>query len=134
MIGWVVVMVVVFVPLAYFGITTTFSGDEPVEAPTLTVSDVSTRSTKAPEGARIFVLGTAHNTSSHDASQIWFRVSVRDGGGKLADTLLLQDRGLLVPSGKTVPFRLSGLLSVDSLDGTRTEVVVERAKVAGRWD
>jgi len=59
---------------------------------------------------------------------------MRDGGGKLVDTLLLEDRGLLVPSGKTVPFRLSGLLSIKSLDGIRTEVVVERAKVASEWD
>src|SRR5258706_5452720 len=131
---WLVVVVAVFVPLMFCGISRTISGDESIEAPTLVVSDVSTRVTGTPEGARIFVLGLARNTSSHDASRIWFRVTMRDGGGKLVDTLLLEDRGLLVPSGKTVPFRLSGLLSIKSLDGIRTEVVVERAKVASEWD
>ena len=134
MLGWLVVMVAVFVPLAYFGINRTISGDEPAETPSLVVSDISTRVTTSQEGARVFVLGVARNTSSHDASRIWFRVTMRDGGGKLVDTLLLEDRGLLVPSGKTVPFRLSGLLSIDSLGGTRTDVVVERAKVASKWD
>jgi len=134
MIGWLVVVAAVFVPLTFFGINRTISGDEPVEAPTLVVSDVSTRVTTTREGARIFVLGVARNTSSRDASRIWFRVTMRDGGGKLSDTLLLEDRGLLVPSGKTVPFRLSGMLSMDSLDGARTEVVVERAKAASKWD
>jgi len=46
----------------------------------------------------------------------------------------LEDRGLLVPGEKSIPFRVSGLLSTGSLDGTRTEVVVERAKVASKWD
>jgi hypothetical protein len=134
MLGWLVVVVAVFVPLAYFGINRTISGDEPAGTPNLAVSDISTRVATSREGARIFILGVARNTSSHDASRIWFRVTMRDGGGKLVDTLLLEDRGLLVPSGKTVPFRLSGLLSIDSLDGTRTDVVVERAKVASKWD
>jgi len=134
MIGWLAVVVAVFVPLVFFGINRTISGDELAEAPTLAVSDVSTRVTTTREGARIFVLGVARNTSPRDASRIWFRVTMRDGGGKLIDTLLLEDRGLLVPGGKTVPFRLSGLLSIGSLDGTRTEVVVERTKVASKWD
>ncbi len=134
MIGWLAVVVAVFVPLVFFGINRTISGDELAEAPTFAVSDVSTRVTTTREGARIFVLGVARNTSPRDASRIWFRVTMRDGGGKLIDTLLLEDRGLLVPGGKTVPFRLSGLLSIGSLDGTRTEVVVERAKVASKWD
>ena len=131
---WLLVVVAVFVPLMFFGINRTISGDEPAEAPTLVVSDVTTRVTATPEGARVFVLGVARNTSSRDASRIWFRVTMRDGGGKLMDTLLLEDRGLLVPSGKTVPFRLCGLLSLGSLDDTRTEVVVERTKVASKWD
>jgi hypothetical protein len=134
MLGWFVLVVAVFVPLAYFGINRTISGDEPAEAPNLVVSDVSTRVATKPEGARIFVLGVACNSSSRDASRIWFRVSIRDGGGKLVDTLLLEDRGLLVPSEKSIPFRISGLLSTGSLDGARTEVAVERAKVANKWD
>jgi len=133
-IGFLVVTFAVLIPLMFFGINRTISGDGPVDPPTLVVSEVSTRVTTTPEGARIFVLGVARNTSSQDASRIIFRVNIRDGGGKLIDTLLLEDRGLLVPNSKTVPFRISGLLSVGSLDGTRTEVAVERAKVASKWD
>ncbi len=137
-IAWVVVAVVVVIPLMFFGtdfaINRTMSRNKPVAVPTLVVSDISTRVASTPDGAKIFVLGATRNTSSRDASRIWFRVTMRNGGGKLVDTLLLEDRGLLVPSGKTVPFRLSGLLSIKSLDGIRTEVVVERAKVASEWD
>src|SRR6266853_6371283 len=56
MIGWLAVVVAVFVPLVFFGINRTISGDELAEAPTLAVSDVSTRVTTTREGARIFVL------------------------------------------------------------------------------
>jgi hypothetical protein len=133
-ITWLVVIVGVVAPLFLFGMNRTLSGDESGEPPTLTVSDISTRTIATSEGSRVFVLGAARNTSSRDASRIWFRVTMRDGGGKLLDTLLLEDRGLLVPSGKTVPFRISGISSLSSLDGTRTEVVVERARVASKWD
>ena len=126
MLGWFGLVVAIFVPLAYFGINRTISADQPAETPDLAVSDVSTRVATTPEGARIFVLGVARNTSSRDASRIWFRVSIRDSGGKLIDTLLLEDRGLLVPGEKSIPFRVSGLLSTGSLDGTRNGKVSPR--------
>ncbi|HEV2038084.1 MAG TPA: hypothetical protein VGQ96_05695 [Candidatus Eremiobacteraceae bacterium] len=61
-------------------------------------------------------------------------MSVLNDGGKVIDTLLLQDQGLVVPSGKSVPLRVSELLSVPAADAARTEVVVERARVATKWD
>ena len=79
-------------------------------------------------------MGTVRNASARDVARIWFRVSVRDGSGALVDTLLIEDRGLIVPAGKSVPFRLSGWLSIRSMDGVRTDVTVERARTAGKWD
>ena len=108
--------------------------DEPVETPTLAVSDVSPRFQSLADGVRLFVVGTVRNTSSHDASRIWFRVRVLNNGGKVIDSLLLQEEGLVAPSGKSVEFRVSGWLSVPSTEAARTEVVVERARAATRWD
>jgi hypothetical protein len=118
----------------YFVLNRVTSSDEPVETPTLVVSDVSPRFQSAPDGVRLFVLGAVRNASAHDASRIWFRVSVLNEGGKIIDSLLLQDPGLVVPSGKSVPFRVSELLSVPASDAARTEVVAERARVATKWD
>jgi hypothetical protein len=127
-------VMVLIIPLMLFWIPRTLPKDGPAEPPTLVVSDVSTRLTTASDGTRIFVLGVARNTSSTDATRIWFRVTMREDRGKLVDTLLLEDRGLLVPAGKSVPFRVSGLLGMGSLEGVKTEVVVERASAPSRWD
>ena len=59
-------------------------------------------------------------------------MNVLDGAGKSMDTMLLQDPGLVVPSGKAASFRVTDLLSVPSADPE--EVVVERARAASRWD
>jgi hypothetical protein len=123
-----------FVPLVLFSVSRFTAAEQVVEPPTVVVGDVSTRVVTTPEGMRLFVMGVARNTSSRDASRIWFRVTIRDAGEKLVDTLLLEDRGLLVPSGKSLPFRISGLLSIGSLDGARTEVVAERATAPSKWD
>ena len=51
---------------------------------------------------RALVLGTVRNPSSSDASRIWFRVNVLNDSGNLIESLLLQEPGLVVPSGKSV--------------------------------
>ncbi len=133
-IGWLVIFLVIFVPFMYFFPRHVFSDDEPVAAPVLAVSDVSSRVVATSDGSRLFILGTVRNSSSTDASRVWFRVRVLDGSGKLMDTMLLQDPGLVVPSGKAVSFRVTDLLSMPSADPGRVEVVVERARPATRWD
>ncbi len=131
--GWLVFFIALFIPLMYFT-PRMFTDEQPVAIPTLTVSDVSSRVVASPEGSRLFVLGTVHNDSSTDASRVWFRVRIVDGSGKLIDSMLLQDQGLVVPTGKAVPFRVSDLLSAPSAERTRIEVLVERARPASRWD
>jgi hypothetical protein len=133
-VGWLLLFIVIFIPFMSFWLPRIVSSDEPVETPTLAVSDVSPRFQSLADGVRLFVVGTVRNTSSHDASRIWFRVRVLNNGGKVIDSLLLQEEGLVAPSGKSVEFRVSGWLSVPSTEGARTEVVVERARAATRWD
>jgi hypothetical protein len=133
-IGWFVLFFVIFMPGMFFFINRGISSDEPVAVPNLVVSDVSERFVASPEGARLFVLGTVRNTSSSDASRVWFRVNVLNNGGKLIESLLSQEPGLVVPSGKSVQFRVTELLSVPASEAARTEVVVERARVATKWD
>lgn len=133
-ISWIVVFLLIFLGFMYYFPRHAFSDDEPVAAPRLEVSDVSTRVVTTPQGSRLFVLGTVRNASSHDASRVWFRVRIVDGAGKLLDTMLLQDPGLVVPGGKAVPFRVSDLMSTSSADPGRVDVAVERARPASRWD
>lgn len=133
-IGWFALFLVIFVPFMYFFPRHMLSDDEAAAAPVLAVSDVSPRVVSTSDGHRLFVLGTVRNSSSTDASRVWFRVNVLDGAGKSMDTMLLQDPGLVVPSGKAASFRVTDLLSVPSADPEHVEVVVERARAASRWD
>jgi hypothetical protein len=133
-IGWLAISLLVFVPLAFYLPHHLFSDEQPVVAPVLVVSDVSSRVVATSDGPRLYILGSVRNTSSSDASRVWFRVRVLDGSGKLVDTMLLQDSGLLVPSGKAVSFRVSDSLSVPSADPGHIEVMVERARPTSRWE
>ena len=123
-----------FVPFMYYTTTRSFSGEEPIALSSLVVSDVKFRFVPASDGTRLFVLGAVRNTSATDASRIWFRVNVVNESGKVTDSMLLQESGLVVPGGKSAPFRVADILSVPSSEVARTDVVVERARAAGKWD
>jgi hypothetical protein len=133
-VGWLVLTVAVFVPFMYFMLERSLPGEESVEEPVLMLSDASPRFVTTADGTHLFILGTVFNTSIHDASRIWFRVKLLNGGGKLIDSLLLEDHGLVVPSGQEATFRITGMLSVAQSEVTRTEVVVDRARAAGKRD
>jgi hypothetical protein len=129
--GLLIVLLLLFVPFMYYTYGRIPIFDEPVETGSLVISDVSPRFASTPDGTRLFVLGKVHNESTRNASRIWFRVNLYNEGGKLIDSMLLDDRGLVVPSGKVGSFRVTQLLSVAQSDVARTEVVVERS---GAWD
>jgi len=129
-----VILLVFLVPAIYFLFHIDAPVSGPVTMPVITVSDTSFRYVTASDGTRLFALGRAQNTSHRDAARIWFRVNLLDGAGRLLDSFLVEAGGLIVPGGQTVPFRVTGPVSVSEREIKRAEVSVERAKVRSKWD
>jgi hypothetical protein len=100
----------------------------------LSISDTSFRYAQTPEGIRVATFGMIHNGSHVDHSHVWFRINEYDDSGKVVDTMLIEDPGLLVKAGATTPFRVTGLLSVGQSDVKRSEVLVERSTRRGKDD
>jgi len=100
----------------------------------LQVSDYEVDFDSTSDGTRLSVLGQVKNRSNIDATGIWIRVDLENSSGKLLDSILVRQDGLIVPAGESRPVRVMGPTITAPENVANVSVTVERERRRGRYD